>query len=75
MRCKVVELTDSEVSWKAVEGQQAESFRMDKAHQESHASGMSEAKSKLLLEQGIDAGSCKRFFKVLCHTPALLRIR
>lgn len=53
--------------WKAAEGQPAEQSVLDKAGQERHAAGVSEAKSKLLLEQGIDAGACKRFFKVLCY--------
>ena len=67
MRCKVVELTDGETLWKAAEGQPAEQSALDKAGQERHHAALSEAKSKLLLEQGIDAGACKSIFKVLWH--------
>lgn len=71
MRCKVVELIDGESVWKAAEGQRAQQSQMDQAQQERHMSGISEAKSKLLLEQGIDAGSCEQHFKVL-HRPLVV---
>jgi hypothetical protein len=65
-----VELTDGEVSWKAVKGQQPQKSQLNKAEQEFHTQAIMEAKSKLLMEQGIDAADCTLFFKAL-YRPLL----
>lgn len=72
MRCRVVELTDGKSIWTASEGQQPQSAVMDKAQQERIASAISEAKSCLLTEKGIDASSCTHFFRVCWTCPQIV---